>query len=288
MFKYQSTLINIELNGYSVNRLLWFRGQMLFECFKCEERKYKLNKMFAIVFEPFFIIEVFSDHSLTLFHFQTIFIKTDDSPKIATQTEATDTSDLILQFDRGVNTDASSPKKSRLTNTERISTEEKSTNTIFEGKITVNAGTNTDLSEISIDGGKFETSEKTSESESLNEHKCHNCVAKIEIKQRTIIKKPNAAKNVGTSVTKKAMTKNTSAETITEIHNEELTSSTQSPDIDIQSRIPRPTVPMSPLSERKFTRQNTYTIPPSPTLSPLPSHQMITSDLPCPVELYLS
>ncbi|XP_031630947.1 KN motif and ankyrin repeat domain-containing protein 4 isoform X2 [Contarinia nasturtii] len=218
-------------------------------------------------------------------------------PKIPTQTEATDTSDLTLHINRGVNTDAVLPKKNRLTNTDQILTEEKSTNTFDTKKtITANSATNTDLTESKKEILKYEL-------ERPQEPKCYDCLAKIEIKQRTIIKNPNkkesniniktaastsmAEEMTTTSKTVTESTTSTTTKTTTESQNESLQSTTQS--TDTQSRIPRPTTLNSPRMDRKFTRQNTYTIPSSSSssTSPPPTFQTDATD-PCPAEVYLS
>lgn len=187
-------------------------------------------------------------------------------PEIRKQNESTDTIDLTLHIHRGVNTDACAPKKDRPTNTDRIITEEKSTNTLIEKKTTSNSATNTDSQQ---ELSKIEIDENASESIHFDEHKCHNCLTKIEIKQRTIIKNPNKIQDV------------------VEAQNEEMLNSMQQ--MDLQSRIPRPTALISPRSDRKFTRQNTYTIPSSSLPSPLlTAHMDETAASHCPAEAYLS
>lgn len=220
-------------------------------------------------------------------------------PKIPTQTESTDTSDLTLHINRGVNTDAILPKKNRYTNTDQTLTEEKSTNTLSEKKtVTIHSATNTDSTESKNETAKQEINEM----ERLQEPKCYDCLAKIEIKQRTIIKNPNKkesnvnikraattniAEQTTTSKTVTESTTSTTLKTTTESQNESMHSSTQS--TDIQSRIPRPTTLSSPRTDRKFTRQNTYTIPSSPSTSSSPSPSTFhADDAPCPAEAYLS
>lgn len=216
-------------------------------------------------------------------------------PKVQTQTESTDTSDLTLCIHRGVNTDALLPKKHRLTNTDQIVTENKSTNTSIERKSTVDSETNTDRYEAATEEIKTEKSENVSESALLHEHQCHNCLAKIEIKKRTIIKNPNKIESVpnistitSTTTTTKTATETTQSTETTErtatttnetITNEEQSIAAQSS--DLQSRIPRPTALISPRSEKKFTRQNTYTIP----SSPVSSYTDFVAQ--CPAEAYL-
>lgn len=176
-------------------------------------------------------------------------------PTAQTRTESTDTIDLTLHIHRGINTDAPAPKKDRLTNTDRIITDEKSTSTPIEKTNVKTSGTNTDPQEISVER---KAEEKSVEYSQLSEHKCHNCLAKIEIKQRTIIKNPNKSQHVPNIASLSS--------SMDESYNDE--SLQQS---DLQSRIPRPTALISPRSDKKFTRQNTYTI----------STQ-------CPAEIYLS
>lgn len=225
-------------------------------------------------------------------------------PKIQTQTESTDTNDLTLHIHRGVNTDAMATKKNRFTNTDQTFTENKSTNTIVEKKITANSETNTD--------NRYETVKETTKIDSrgnankLNE--CHNCLAKIEIKQRTIIKNPNkksesVASNIdslvnlaatttettSTKTTTETTTRTTTETSTNETYNEEQLSS-QTQTSDLQSRIPRPTALISPRSEKKFTRQNTYTIPSSPLSSSQLAafHQADATISQCPAEAYLT
>lgn len=191
-------------------------------------------------------------------------------PIIQCRTESTDTSDLILLIHRAVNTEAPVPKKSRLTNTDRVLTDEKSTNTRNDLKSVKNSETNTDpyeiLSNVIID-------EKHSELANFSEHKCHNCLAKIEIKQRTIIKNPNKSHNITNIASSTTTTDHTSSEDLVQ----------QS---DSQTRIPRPTALISPRSEKKFTRQNTYTIQAGAPFPPLST--AVESASACPAEIYLS
>lgn len=172
------------------------------------------------------------------------------SPKLQTHTESTDTNDLTILIHRGSNTDNLIPKRDCLTNTDRIVTEERSTNTTIDKNNTKHFGTNTDFDEDKIN--EFE-------------HKCHNCLAKIEIKQRTIIKNPNKNQSVSNIASSSSM--------MEEIHSDELLNALQQSHLQSQ---------MGPRSEKKFTRQNTYTI----TSPPIESHRNITT--PCPAEAYLS
>lgn len=191
-------------------------------------------------------------------------------PKIQSHAESTDTSDLTLFIHRAVNTEAPIPKKSRLTNTDRILTDEKSTNTRNDLKSVKSSGTNTDPYEIL---SKVMTDEIQSELANFSEHKCHNCLAKIEIKQRTIIKNPNKSHSITNIASSTTTTDHISSEDLVQ----------QS---DSQTRIPRPTALISPRSEKKFTRQNTYTIQ---TATPLPSFSTaVESVSACPAEIYLS
>lgn len=193
-------------------------------------------------------------------------------PKIQSRTESTDTSDLTLLIHRGVNTEAPLPKKSRLTNTDRLLTDDKSTNTRNDLK---NTETNTDPFDLP---SKVTTvDEKQSEvAGNFSEHKCHNCLAKIEIKQRTIIKNPNKSHSI-TNITSSATTTDEY-----DASNEDLVQQT-----DSHTRIPRPTALISPRSEKKFTRQNTYTIQTAAT--PFTSlSTTVDSASPCPAEIYLS
>lgn len=196
-------------------------------------------------------------------------------PPVQTRVEATDTSDLTLHIHRGVNTDTPAPLKHRHTNTDRIDTNEKATSTITEKINTKNSGTSTEA--------PLETPQTN-----FNEHQCHNCLAKIEIKQRTIIKNPNKSQNAAnianlSSTTTTTTTTTTSSNTTTdETYHEESTHSLQQS--DSQSRIPRPTALISPRPERKFNRQNTYTIQTTPLSSP----STTSSVAQCPAEAYLS
>lgn len=189
--------------------------------------------------------------------------KPEPPPEIPKQNESTDTTDLTLHIHRGVNTDACAPKRDRPTNTDRIITQEKSTNTTVEKKMTSSSATNTDLQEVQTKADETDID------------KCHNCMTKIEIKQRTIIKNPKKIQEVSNIASSSTNT--------VETHSEEFSSSTQQ--TDSHSRIPRATALISPRTDRKFTRQNTYTIPssslPSPLLGSTPPSQ-------CPAEVYLS
>lgn len=178
-------------------------------------------------------------------------------PIIQSRTESTDTSDLTLHIHRAVNTEAPVLKKSRFTNTDRFSTNDKSTNTRNDfNKSLKNSETNTEPLESSANA-------MTDELANFNEHKCHNCLAKIEIKQRTIIKNPN----------KSHKTEQPSIEDLAQ-------------QTDSQTRIPRPTALTSPRSGKKITRQNTYTIQTSVPLATPPTTDEPTA--PCPAEIYLS
>lgn len=193
-------------------------------------------------------------------------------PIIQSRTESTDTSDLTLLIHRAVNTEAPVSKKSRLTNTDRLLTDDKSTNTRNDLKTLKNSETNTDPFEIST---KVRTDEKQNELASFSEHKCHNCLAKIEIKQRTIIKNPNKSHSIAN------IARSTTTTTTDHTSIEDLVQQT-----DAQTRIPRPTALISPRSDKKFTRQNTYTIQ---TEAPIAA--LYTADepaTPCPAEIYLS
>lgn len=196
-------------------------------------------------------------------------------PIVQSRTESTDTSDLTLLIHRAVNTEQPLPKKSRLTNTDRLLTDDKSTNTRNDAKSLRNSETNTDPGGIS---SKVITDERHNElAANFSEHKCHNCLAKIEIKQRTIIKNPNKSHNI-TNIASSTTTTTTTTEH-TSI--EDLAQQT-----DSQTRIPRPTALISPRSEKKFTRQNTYTIQTgAPTAAPSTADEPAA---PCPAELYLS
>lgn len=200
-------------------------------------------------------------------------------PKISIRNESTDTSDLTLHIHRGVNTDALPHKENRLTNTEHILTDDKSINTIIEQKKIMNSlGINTDLSEFT----------KKSEQQSIDfdENQCHDCLAKFEIKQRTIIKNPKHS-NSGLTTAQTVSTKQITERTTTEMHESSDEVFTTSQSIDSQSRIPRPTALISPRSEKKFTRQNTYTISNSSIPSPLDGDADTTSTI-CPAEILLS
>lgn len=168
-------------------------------------------------------------------------------PKVTTQTEYTDTSDLILHIHRAVNTDTSATMKNQFTNTKSITAMDTATNTVEKLKSTSDTGTNPDANILS---STYNFNEKLSEMDAHEEHQCHNCLAKIEIKQQTIIKNPTKTNIALDSVA------STSTSTIVESHEEDMMQA-----IESQSRIPRPTALISPRPDRKFVRQNTYTIP---------------------------
>lgn len=188
-------------------------------------------------------------------------------PKVPSRTESTDTCDLVLLIHRGVNTEMVKPKTSQFTNTDRIFTDEKSTNTLNSSKNLKTSQTNTDPSDMLAE--KM-ADEKPNEPAPLNEHKCHNCLAKIEIRQRTIIKNPNKSHNITSIASASA------SSSVDQTSCEELTLQ----QTDSQTRIPRPTALISPRSEKKFTRQNTYTVHSSPTTP-------VESTAACPAEIYL-
>lgn len=155
------------------------------------------------------------------------------------RTEATDTRDLIRYHDSSNNTDAPPKKRDRLINTDRICTVNESTNTI--PCKTIDHGTNPDPSQqrtvVQHDkvARKADIACGTEPIEVSPAKNCNTCLAKIEIKQQTLIKSPSRVDDA------------------------------QQSDV---SRIPRPTALISPRAERKkFTRQNTYTISPTTTTS---------------------
>lgn len=189
------------------------------------------------------------------------------SPKVRTETASTDTSDLLLLIHRAVNTDAPIAKRDRPTNTEPIRTTDESTNTMAtDAKSTNDIGTNPDRNAFPDDAL----------------HQCHNCLAKIEIKQQTIISNKN------TKLEQQHRTNVSPAVAIDDV---------QSKDADASSRIPRPTALISPRSDRKFNRQNTYTVPSPASLSPShaspvaaaapPSPPTTITTVQCPAEAYL-
>lgn len=211
-------------------------------------------------------------------------------PKIQTHTESTDTSDLMLYIHRGVNTDAIPRKIDRLTNTNPINTIDKSTNTISPVKHSNDNGTNTD--QIVDSTTTNVTNEKsidttTNTSKTKSEHKCYNCLAKIEIKQRTIIKNPNKV-NLNTNSQTSSSNTTTATTNLVEKHADEMLNVLQQS--DSQSRIPRPTALISPRPDRKFARQNTYTIPStsSSPITPTASETVASLISQCPAEAYLS
>lgn len=198
-------------------------------------------------------------------------------PKVATATQFTDTCDLMLCIHRAVNTDAPAAKRDVPTNTEPIRTLDESTNTTANGvKSTTDIGTNPDRNAFTDD-----------ERSAL--HQCHNCLAKIEIKQQTIISKKNM---------KFEQQQQQQRMHISMASQSQSADDAQSKDADASSRIPRPTALISPRPDRKFNRQNTYTVP-SPAVSispsqvtPLAAATAMASAQPanmvqCPAEAYL-
>lgn len=212
-------------------------------------------------------------------------------PKVPIRNESTDTSDLTLHIHRAVNTDAVPHKENRLTNTDRISTDEKSTNTIIAPNTNTNSlGINTDLSGIGTD---IPTKDEIQSTHLDLDQQCHDCLAKIEIKQRTIIKNPKHTNkdNIDASTAShtlftKLSTENTTTTELHESNNDEVFN-TSSQSTDLQSRIPRPTALISPRSEKKFIRQNTYTIPNSPLPSPDDGDEATPTTV-CPAEVYFT
>lgn len=99
-----------------------------------------------------------------------------EMPKVATKSQSTTTNDLTLVIHRAINTDSLPTTKSRFTNTDTI--------------VTTNKFTNTDIDQQSIST----KSESEQDIRKRDEHQCHNCLAKIEIKQRTIIASPKKTK----------------------------------------------------------------------------------------------
>lgn len=185
-------------------------------------------------------------------------------PKVSTETASTDTSDLLLFRHRAVNTDAPVAKRDRPTNTEPIRTSDESTNTMSsQAKSTNDTGTNPDR--IASDDGALS--------------QCHNCLAKVEIKQQTIISNKNAKLEQSQ-------------------HRMNVSSAVPVDDaqVDLSSRIPRPTALISPRPDRKFNRQNTYTVPSPASLSPSHASPPVAATVPappttntvqCPAEAYL-
>lgn len=169
-----------------------------------------------------------------------------DTPTKHYRTEGTDTKDLIRLNDSSNNTDAPPKTRDRLINTERIRTVNGSTNTTALPR-TVECGTNPvnmPLPIVPIVDKTIVTRTDTgcgTEAIDIINKNCNTCLAKIEIKQQTFFK--NTAKI------------------------EDAMQQQQQQQLDV-SRIPRPTALISPRPERKFTRQNTYTISPTSPTSP--------------------
>lgn len=184
--------------------------------------------------------------------------------KVCTDTASTDTCDLLLFRHRAVNTDAPVAKRDRPTNTEPIRTTDESTNTMAtNAKSTTDIGTNPDRSAFGDDAL----------------HQCHNCLAKIEIKQQTIISNKN---------TKLEQQHRMNASPAVPVDDDVQSKDAAAAAADALSRIPRPTALISPRPDRKFNRQNTYTVPSPVSLSP--SHVApppATNIVQCPAEAYL-
>lgn len=185
-------------------------------------------------------------------------------PKVSTETASTDTCDLVLLRHRAMNTDAPAAKRDRPTNTEPIRTSNESTNTAaISAKSTNDIGTNPEQIAFGDDAL----------------HQCHNCLAKIEIKQQTIISNKNTKfehqqrMNVSPAVLATVAAADDG----------------QSKDADASSRIPRPTALISPRPDRKFNRQNTYTVPSpvSPSHASTVAAQPAANTVQCPAEAYL-
>lgn len=175
-----------------------------------------------------------------------------DTPIKYYRTEATDTKDLIRLHDSSNNTDAPPKTRDRLVNTERIRTVNGWTNTTALPK-TIESGTNPmdiqlPVAQDNAIVSKTDTGCGTDTTDIINKN-CTTCLAKIEIKQQTFIKHTAKIDDA---------------------------SPQQQQQLDV-SRIPRPTALISPRPERKFTRQNTYTISPtSPTLPTVESGDNFT------------
>lgn len=222
-------------------------------------------------------------------------------PKVHTQTESTDTHDLMLLIHRGCNTDAAAAKKDRVTNTDCIRTVDEATNTVSAMKHFTDMGTNPHptvpvaTSNVSSSNAPVQNSKHDTSTSTKDDSKCTSCLAKFEIKQRTIIKNPHKI-NVATVHQSHAPTIHQM--TVSETHADD--TSTVQQQNDLQSRIPRPTALISPRPDRKFVRQNTYTIPapasPISTSMPLTpsspvasvSHVRSARPPPCPAEAYLA
>lgn len=176
--------------------------------------------------------------------------------KIQTKPQSTTTNDLTLFINRAINTDALPTTKSRLTNTENVITTNKSTNTDMEQAINIKSESSQDI-------------------RNLNEHQCHNCLAKIEIKQRTIIANPKKSKIEASNIT------NINKSTVKNSHIDESTNTIQH--VDRQSTVSQST---ESRSNKKITRQNTYTI----SSSEIESSQKSTTNqsTSCPAEFVLS
>lgn len=170
-----------------------------------------------------------------------------DAVKKHYRTEATDTRDLIRLHDTSINTDAPPKKRDRMINTDRVCTVNEATNTV--PRKTIDHGTSTDptpqATQVPVKQERLTKkttstvacSTETTESAAVlaAAKSCNTCLAKIEIKQQTTIKNPNKVDD--------------------------------GQQLDASSRIPRPTALISPRPERKFQRQNTYTISPTTTTS---------------------
>lgn len=146
--------------------------------------------------------------------------------------ESTDTKDLILLIHRSMNTDAKPKTHDRLTNTDKDLFAKKTKEIGINcdpPKKTIDIGVNCDppIQEQKVEEFNNKLTESVSSTDSGN-----TCIAKVEIKQRTVIS--NLNKNDDEQQT------------------------------DSQTRIPRPMALISPRPERKFQRQNTYTIPSPP------------------------
>lgn len=202
-----------------------------------------------------------------------------DKIEIQKQIASTDTTDLILKVNRGIGTDKEKEKlkQDRQTNTDRMISSEKSTNTIkipekqlvhiatepiIFAKNTIDTSTECSRTfdeivkeAVEIEMKKLESLKKnenikteTTTTKTETNHQCNNCLAKVEIRQQTIIKNPKKMNQ-------------------------------QQIDEDASSRIPRPTALISPRPERKFIRQDTYTLPLSTIGTDISSQ--------CPVEAML-
>lgn len=215
-----------------------------------------------------------------------------EMPKVATKPQSTTTNDLTLVIHRAINTDSLPTTKSRFTNTNTI--------------VTTNKSTNTDIDQQSTISTKCESEQDIRK---RDEHQCHNCLAKIEIKQRTIIASPKKTKIADATDSINKLHSDESAHAAVKYVSVVIVCEPIFVPIILpfvlfvfqQSIISKPTATTTETSSssstktttttrsnKKITRQNTYTISAADEELSQKSNATVTSPCPCPAEFIIS